>query len=151
MCVFYFYLAKFEERRMLSRHPDYAAYMRRGQPCLFPATPGASCSTCCLDGCQAGNWPKLMAVLSIVTPCLCQRVRPKKPCNRQHLRSGVDQSEHFGDFDLSRMTRAYLRDAVTKAIADETVRNALDRAGKREFHGPYTAEELRNAGKVRVH
>ena len=136
MSVFYFYLAKFEERRMRARYPDYSAYMRR-TAMFVPGNPGGR-----LFGFLFGWMPnrklaQAMAVLSIVVLAFASAIGLRN-LSIASISLAELPDRRILAISIFPHDETYLRDAVAKALADDAVRNALDRQG----HASFTAHIL---------
>jgi hypothetical protein len=131
MSIFYFYLAKFEERRMQAEHPDYAAYMQR-TAMFIPGNPGRKLFDLLFGWVPNRNLAQVMAVLSIVVVAFAGAIGL-----RQLTIANISVAELPGQRILAVSIyphdAPYLRDAVSKALADDAVRGALDAQGKVSF------------------
>lgn len=131
MCVFYFYLAKFEERRMQAQYPEYAAYMRR-TAMFIPGNPGKKLFNLLLGWVPSRSLAQLMAVLSIVIVAFASAIGL-----RNLTIANISVAELFDQrilaISIYPHDEPYLCDAVTKAIADDAVRNALNSQGNVSF------------------
>ncbi len=131
MSVFYFYLAKFEERRMQAQYPDYAAYMRR-TAMFIPGNPGGRSFNLLFGWVPSRNLAQSMAVLSIVIVAFASAVGLRN-LSIANISVAELSDQKILAISVFRHDEAYLRDAVTKALADDAVRNALDVQGNVTF------------------
>lgn len=131
MSVFYFYLAKFEERRMQVQYPDYSAYMRR-TAMFIPGNPGGRLFSFLLGWIPNRKLAQLMAVLSIVILAFAGAIGLRE-LSIANVSVAELSDQRILAISIFPHDEAYLRDAVTKVIADDAVRNALDAQGKVSF------------------
>ena len=131
MSVFYFYLAKFEERRMLAQYPDYSVYMRR-TAMFIPGNPGGRLFNLLFGWMSSRNMAQLMAVLSIATVAFASATGLRN-LSIANISLAELPDQRILAISIFHHDEAYLRDAVTKAISDDAVRNALDTQGNVSF------------------
>ena len=131
MSLFYFYLAKFEERRMQAQYPDYSAYMRR-TAMFIPGNPGGRLFKLLFGWLPNRKLAQVMAVLSIVILAFASAIGL-----RDLSIANVSQAElpdqRILAISVFPHDEAYLHDAVTKALADDAVRKALEAQGNVSF------------------
>jgi len=131
MSVFYFYLAKFEERRMQALYPDYSAYM--GRTAMFvPGNPGGRLFDLLFGWVPSRGLAQVMAALSIVLVAIAGAIGLRS-LSVANLSTAELSDQKILAISVFPHDEAYLRDAVTKAIADETVRGALATQGNVSF------------------
>ncbi len=131
MSVFYFYLAKFEERRMQAQYPEYMAYMRR-TAMFLPGNPGGRLFNLLFGWVPSRKWAQVMAVLSIVLVAFAGAIGLRN-LSIANISLAELPDQRILAISIFPHDEAYLRDAVTKAIADNGVRNALDMQGNVSF------------------
>ena len=131
MSVFYFYLAKFEERRMVAQYPDYSAYMRR-TAMFIPGNPGDRLFNLLFGWMSSRNMAQLMAVLSIATVAFASATGLRN-LSIANISLAELPDQRILAISIFPHDEAHLRGAVTKAIADDAVRNALDTQGNVSF------------------
>lgn len=145
MSVFYFYLAKFEERRMQAQHPDYSAYRRR-TAMFIPGNPGGRLFNLLFGWMPNRTLAQMMAVLSIVVVAFAGAIG-LRTLTVANLSTAELSDQKILAISIFPHDEAYLRDAVTKAIADETLRNALDRQGNASFTAHVLPKDYGMLGK----
>ena len=131
MSVFYFYLAKFEERRMQAQYPEYSAYMQR-TAMFIPGNPGGKLFKLLFGRVPSRNLAQLMAVLSIVIVAFASAIGLRN-LSIANISVAELSDQRILAISIFPHDEPYLRDAVTKAIADDAVRNALDAQGNASF------------------
>ena len=131
MSVLYFYLAKFEERRMQAQYPEYAAYMHR-TAMFIPGEPGKKLFNLLFGWVPSRNLAQLMAILSIVIVAAASAIGLR---TLTIANISVAQMPDQGILAISIFPHdeRYLRDAVMQTLADDAVRNALDAQGNASF------------------
>ena len=131
MSVFYFYLAKFEERRMQAQYPEYSAYMRR-TAMFIPGNPGGRLFALLFGWVPNRNLAQAMAVLSIVILAFAGAIGLRN-LSIANISLAELPDQKILAISIFPHDEAYLRDAVAKAIADDAVRNALETQGNVSF------------------
>lgn len=131
MSVFYFYLAKFEERRMQKQYPEYASYMER-TAMFIPGSPGKKLFNLLFGWVPSRGLAQVMAVLLIAVISLAGAVGLRN-LTIANLSVAELPDERILAISIFPHDEPYLRDAVTKAIADDTVRDALNAQGNVSF------------------
>ncbi|NIA70054.1 hypothetical protein HBA54_15725 [Pelagibius litoralis] len=131
MSVFYFYLAKFEERRMQAQYPDYSAYMQR-TAMFIPGNPGGRLFGLLFGWVPSRKLAQLIAVLSIVIVASAGAIGLRN-LSIANISVAALPDQKILAISVFPHDEAYLRDAVTKAIADDAVRSALDTQGNVSF------------------
>jgi len=131
MSVLYFYLAKFEERRMQSQYPEYAAYMQR-TAMFIPGEPGRKLFNLLFGWVPSRNLAQLMAVLSIVIVAVGGAIGLRN-LTIANISVAEMPAQRILAISIFPHDEPYLRDAVTKTLADGAVRNALDAQGNVSF------------------
>ena len=131
MSVFYFYLAKFEERRMQTQYPEYAAYMQR-TAMFVPGNPGRKLFDVLFGWVPSRTLAQLMAVLSIVIVAIAGAIGLRN-LTIANISVAELPDQRILAISIFPHDEPYLRDAVTKAIADDAVRNALNAQGNVSF------------------
>ena len=131
MSVLYFYLAKFEERRMQSQYPEYAAYMQR-TAMFIPGEPGRKLFNLLFGWVPSRKLAQLMAVLSIVIVAVAGAVGLRN-LTIANISVAEMPDQRILAISIFPHDEPYLRDAVTKTLADDAVRNALDAQGNVSF------------------
>ena len=145
MSVFYFYLAKFEERRMQAQYPEYAAYMRR-TAMFLPGNPGGRVFDLLFGWLPNRKLAQVLAVLSIVVLALAGAIGLRN-LSIANLSLAELPDQRILAISVFPHDEAYLRDAVTKAMADEAVRNALDTQGNVSFTAHILPKDYGMLGK----
>ncbi len=145
MSVFYFYLAKFEERRMQAQYPDYSAYMRR-TAMFIPGNPGGRLFDLLFGWVPSRGLAQAMAILSIVVLALAGAIG-LRTLSVANLSMAALPDERILAISIFPHDDAYLRDAVTKALADERLRDALDRQGNVSFTAHVLPKDYGMLGK----
>lgn len=145
MSVFYFYLAKFEERRMQAQYPEYSAYMRR-TAMFIPGNPGGRLFNLLFGWVPNRKLAQVMAVLSIVIVAFASAIGLRN-LSIANLSLAELPDQRILAISIFPHDEAYLRDAVTKAMADEAVRNALDGQGNVSFTAHILPENYGMLGK----
>ncbi len=145
MSLFYFYLAKFEERRMQAQYPDYAAYMRR-TAMFIPGNPGGRLFNLLFGWVPSRGLAQVMAVLSIVVLAFAGAIG-LRTLSISNLSMAELSDEKILAISIFPHDEAYLRDAVTKALADEALRGALDRQGNVSFTAHVLPKDYGMLGK----
>ena len=145
MSVFYFYLAKFEERRMQAQYPDYAAYMRR-TAMFIPGNPGGRLFNLLFGWVPSRGLAQVMAVLSIVVLAFAGAIG-LRTLSIANLSMAELPDERILAISIFPHDEAYLRDAVAKILADERLRNALDRQGNVSFTAHVLPKDYGMLGK----
>ena len=145
MSVFYFYLAKFEERRMQAQYPDYAAYMRR-TAMFIPGNPGGRLFNLLFGWVPSRGLAQVMAVLSIVVLAFAGAIG-LRTLSIANLSMAALPDEKILAISIFPHDEAYLRDAVAKILADERLRNALDRQGNVSFTAHVLPKDYGMLGK----
>ena len=145
MSVFYFYLAKFEERRMQAQYPDYSAYTRR-TAMFVPGNPGGRLFDLLFGWLPNRNLAQALAVLSVVVIAVAGAI------GLRNLSIANISAAELPDHNILAISifphdDAYLRDAVTKAIADDAVRTALAGQGTVSFTAHILPKDYGMLGK----
>jgi len=136
MSIFYFYLAKFEERRMQARYPEYAAYMQR-TAMFVPGNPGRKLFGLLFGWVPNRTLAQILAVLSIVIVVFAGAIGLRN-LTIASISVAKLPDQRILAISIFPHDEAYLRDAVSKTLADDAVRNALDAQG----HVSFTAHVL---------
>jgi protein-S-isoprenylcysteine O-methyltransferase Ste14 len=131
MSVLYFYLAKFEERRMQSQYPEYAAYMHR-TAMFIPGEPGRKLFNLLFGWVPSRNLAQPMAVLSIVVVAIAGAIGLRN-LTIANISVAEIPDQRILAISIFPHDQPYLRDAVTKTLAEDAVRNALDAQGNVSF------------------
>ena len=131
MSVFYFYLAKFEERRMQAQYPDYVAYMQR-TAMFIPGSPGKKVFDFLFAWVPSRKLAQLMAVLSIVIVAFAGAIGLRN-LTIANISVAELSDQRILAISIFPHDEPYLRGAVTMAIADDAVRNALNAQGNVSF------------------
>ena len=145
MSVFYFYLAKFEERRMQAQYPDYSAYMER-TAMFIPGNPGGRLFDFVFGWVPSRILAQSMAVLSIVVVALAGATGLRN-LSIANLSVAELPDQKILAISIFPHDDAYLRDAVAKAMADDRVRNALDAQGSVSFTAHILPKDYGMLGK----
>jgi len=145
MSVFYFYLAKFEERRMQAQYPDYSAYMRR-TAMFIPGNPGGRLFNLLFGWVPSRSLAQLMAILSIVIVAFASAIG-LRILSVANLSMAELSDQKILAISIFPHDEAYLRDAVTKALANESVRDAVDRQGNVSFTAHVLPKDYGMLGK----
>ena len=145
MSVFYFYLARFEERRMQAQYTDYSAYMRR-TAMFIPGNPGGRLFNLLFGWVPNPKLAQVMAVVSIVIVAFASAIG-LRDLSIENLSVAELPDQRILAISIFPHDEAYLRDAVTKAIADDAVRNALERQGHVSFTAHILPENYGMLGK----
>ena len=145
MSLFYFYLAKFEERRMQAQYPDYAAYMRR-TAMFIPGNPGGRLFNLLFGWVPSRGLAQVMAILSIVVLALAGAIG-LRTLSIANLSMAALSDEKILAISIFPHDEAYLRDAVTKVLADERLRGALDSQGNVSFTAHVLPKDYGMLGK----
>ena len=131
MSVFYFYLAKFEERRMQAQYPEYTAYMDR-TAMFIPGNPGGKLFKLIFGWIPNRKLGQLAAALSIAAIVLGGAVGLRNLTIANLSRVELPDQRTLA-VSIFPHDQPYLRDAVAKALASDTVRNTLDAQGNVSF------------------
>ena len=131
MAVFYFFLAKFEERRMTAQYPEYAAYMQR-TAMFIPGSPGGKLFDWLFGWVPSRKLAQAMAVLSIVLLAFAGAIGLRS-LTIASLSLAALSDQRILAISVFPHDEPYLRDAVSKAIAEDAVREALEAQGKVSF------------------
>ena len=145
MSVFYFYLAKFEERRMQAQYPEYAAYMQR-TAMFLPGNPGGRVFDLLFGWLPNRKLAQVLAVLSIVVLAFAGAIG-LRTLSIANISLAELPDQRILAISIFPHDEAYLRDAVTKAMADEAVRNALDTQGNVSFTAHILPKDYGMLGK----
>ena len=131
MSVFYFYLAKFEERRMQAQYPEYAAYMQR-TAMFIPGNPGGKVFRLLFGWVPGQRLAQLLAILSIVIVTFAGAIG-LRTLTIANISVAKLPDQNILAISVFPHDEQYLRGAVTQVLADEPVRNALNAQGKVSF------------------
>ena len=124
MSVFYFYLAKFEERRMQEQYPDYSEYMKK-TAMFVPGNPGRKIFCFLFGWVPNPKAAQLMAVVSIVIVAFSCAIGLRN-LTIANLSVAELPDQNILAISIFPHDEHYLRDAVHKTIASDAVQNALD-------------------------
>ena len=131
MAVFYFFLAKFEERRMTAQYPEYAAYMQR-TAMFIPGNPGGKLFSFLFGWVPSRKLAQAMAVLSIVGLAFAGAIG-LRTLTVASLSVAALSDQRILAISVFPHDEEYLRDAVSMAIAEDAVREALEAQGNVSF------------------
>jgi len=145
MSVFYFYLAKFEERRMQDQYPDYAEYMKK-TAMFLPGNPGGRLFRSLFGWLPSPVAAQTAAVLLIVAVAFGSAV------GLRNLTVASLYTAELSDRNILAVSvfphdEGYLRDVVEKALAVEAVRTALDGQGEVSFTAHVLPKDYGMLGK----
>ena len=145
MSLFYFYLAKFEERRMQALYPGYAAYMRR-TAMFLPGNPGGRLFDLLFGWLPSRALARSMAILSIVIAAFAGAIGLRS-LSVANLSMAALPDQRILAISIFPHDDAYLRGAVAKALAGERVQDALDAQGKVSFTAHILPKDYGMLGK----
>lgn len=145
MSVFYFYLAKFEERRMQAQYPEYSAYMRR-TAMFIPGNPGGRLFKLLFGWVPSQKLAQAMAIASIVVVAIAGAIGLRN-LTVANISVAELPDQRILAISIFPHDETYLRDAVTEAIADDAVRIALKRQGNVSFTAHILPENYGMLGK----
>jgi len=145
MSVTYFYLVKFEERRMQAQYPDYALYMQK-TAMFIPGNPGGKLFKLLFGWILNRVLAQTMAVLSIVIVVFAGAIGLRN-LTIASISVAEMPDQRILAISIFPHDESYLRDAVTKAIADEAVRSALDAQGNVSFTAHILPKDYGMLGK----
>jgi len=127
MGIVYFYLAKFEENKMLAQHPEYAEYMRN-TAMFIPGNPGGRIYKVLLGWIPNQKLGQVISVALIV--CL---VFGGAIGLRNHSIASLSTAEivdkNILTISIFPHNKKYMRDIVNKSIAHESIHKALAEQG----------------------
>ncbi len=145
MSVFYFYLAKFEERRMQAQYPDYSAYMQR-TAMFIPGNPGGRLFNLLFGWFPNVTIARIMAVASIVAVAFAGAIGLRN-LSIANLSVAELTEQRILAISIYPHDEAYLHDAVAKVLADDAIRSALDEQGKVTFTAHVLPKDYGMLGK----
>lgn len=131
MSIFYFYLAKFEERRMQEQHPEYAAYMKK-TAMFIPGNPGGKIFAVLFGWVPNPKVGQFMATLSIVLIALGSAVGLRN-LTIANISAAQLPDQNILAISTFPHNEGYLRDVVQKTLTFDAVRNALDAESEVSF------------------
>ncbi len=131
MSVFYFYLAKFEERRMQEQHPEYAVYM--GKTAMFlPGNPGGKIFNALFGWVPNPKVGQGLVVLLVVAIAMGSAVG-LRDLTIANISTVQVPDRNILAISTRPHDARYLRDVVQKTLASDAVRIALKAEGKVSF------------------
>jgi len=145
MSVFYFYLAKFEERRMCDQYPDYADYMKK-TALFLPGNPGGKLFRLLFGWMPSPVVAQGAAVLLIVALAFGSAI------GIRNLTVASLYTAELPDRNILAVSvfphdETYLRGVVEKALAVGAVRTALDGQGEVSFTAHVLPKDYGMLGK----
>jgi len=145
MSVFYFYLAKFEERRMQGQYPEYAEYMKE-TAMFLPGNPGGRLFRLLFGWIPSPAVAQATAVLLIVAMAF------GSAAGLRNFTVASLYTAELSDRNILAVSvfphdEAYLRDVVEKAVAIDAVRNALAGQGEVSFTAHVLPKDYGMLGK----
>ena len=131
MSIFYFYLARFEERKMVAKHPEYQEYMNK-TAMFIPGNPGGKLFKLSFGWIPNQIVAQLLAIVLIITMIFGSAIGL-----RNHTIANISitkiPNKHTLAISIYPHTEQYLRDAIHKTMAHESVENALFEQGNVSF------------------
>jgi protein-S-isoprenylcysteine O-methyltransferase Ste14 len=131
MSIFYFYLAKFEERKMTAKHPEYLEYMKK-TAMFIPGDPGGKLFKLLF------GWIPNQVVAHIITIVFIVTIIFGGAIGLRNLTIANISTTQFPDkrtlaVSIYPHKEQYLRDILQKTIASNSVKNALSEHGNVSF------------------
>jgi protein-S-isoprenylcysteine O-methyltransferase Ste14 len=131
MSIFYFYLAKFEESRMVAKDPEYLEYMKK-TAMFIPGNPGGKIFDLLFGWIPNQKVAHLVTIVSIVIIIFGGAI------GLRNLTIAKISTTKIPDKNIMAISifphnEQYLRDAVYKTIAYDSVQNALSEQGNVSF------------------
>ena len=131
MSIFYFYLARFEERKMVAKHPEYQEYMNK-TAMFIPGNPGGKLFKLSFGWIPNQIVAQLLAIVLIITMIFGSAIGL-----RNHTIANISitkiPDKHTLAISIYPHTEQYLRDVIHKTMAHESVENALFEQGNVSF------------------
>jgi len=145
MSVFYFYLAKFEERRMQVQYPDYAEYKEK-TAMFLPGNPGGELFRLLFGWVPSPVVAQAAAVLLIVAMAFGSAVGVRNLTVANLYTTELSDRKILA-ISVFPHDEGYLRDVIEKALAVDAVRTALDGQGKASFTAHVLPKDYGMLGK----
>jgi len=131
MSVFYFYLARFEERKMIAKHPEYQEYMNK-TAMFIPGNPGGKLFKLTFGWIPNQIAAQLLAIVLIITIIFGSAIGL-----RNHTIANISVTKipdkHTLAISVYPHTEQYLQDVIQKTMAHQSVENALFEQGNVSF------------------
>lgn len=131
MSVIYFYLAKFEERRMKAKHPEYSDYMKK-TAMFIPGNPGGRIFKLLLGWIPNRVIAQITAVL-MVSALIFGSALGLRNLTATHVSAAKMPAENILAISIYLHPEEYLRDVVRKTISFGPVQEALAKEGRVSF------------------
>jgi hypothetical protein len=123
MSIFYFYLARFEERKMVTKHPEYQEYINK-TAMFIPGNPGGKLFKLSFGWIPNQIAAQLSAIVLIITIIFGSAISL-----RNHTIANISLTripdKHTLAISIYPHTEQYLQDVILKTLAHESVENAL--------------------------
>ncbi len=131
MCIFYFYLAKFEEGRMKAKHPEYAEYMKK-TAMFIPGNPGGKLFNLLFGWIPNRIVAQLVAIVFVIIVIFASAIGLRN-LTAANISSAKMPDKNIMAISIFPHAEPYLRDAVHKTLADDSVQKALSEQGNVSF------------------
>lgn len=131
MSIFYFYLARFEERKMLARHPKYQEYMNK-TAMFIPGNPGGKLFKL-LFGWIPNRIVARLSVIVLTIAIIFASAIGLRNLTIVNISATKIPDKRTLAISIYPHTERYLRDVIYKATAHESVENALSDQGNVSF------------------
>ncbi len=131
MSIFYFYFARFEERKMVAKHHEYQEYINK-TAMFIPGNPGGKLFKLSFGWIPNQIVAQLSAIVLIITIIFGSAIGL-----RNHTIANISitkiPDKHTLAISIYPHTEQYLRDVIHKTMAHESVENALFEQGNVSF------------------
>lgn len=131
MSIFYFYLAKFEESKMIANHPEYLEYIKK-TAMFIPGNPGGKLFKLLFGWIPNKIAAQLITIVLIITLILGGAIGLR---NLTIANISIVQipNKHTLAISIYPHTEQYLQDTVYKTMSHDLVKNALSEQGNVSF------------------
>ncbi|NQU80604.1 MAG: isoprenylcysteine carboxylmethyltransferase family protein [Bacteroidetes bacterium] len=131
MSIFYFYLAKFEESKMQAKHPEYLEYMKK-TAMFIPGNPGGKIFNLLFGWIPNQKVAQLIATVLVIILIFGGSIGLR---NLTIANTSITKipDKNIMAISIFPHTEQYLRDAVYKTMAYDSVQKALSEQGNISF------------------
>ena len=131
MSIFYFYLAGFEERKMVAKHPEYQEYINK-TAMFIPGNPGGKLFKLSFGWIPNQIVAQLIAIVLIITIIFGGAIGLRN-LTIANISTTKIPDKHTLAISIYPHTEQYLQDVIHKTMAHESVENALFEQGNVSF------------------
>jgi len=138
MCVFYFFLARFEEKRMTKKHPEYSEYIKE-TAMFIPGNPGGKMFKLLFKRIENQKIARFMALV-LITIIIFGGAIGLRNLAIANISMVTLPDKNILAISIFSHDEQYIQDAVDKTLAYDPIQKALSEQGHVSFSAHFLPE-----------